>query len=474
MSLEKYKEKRNFSKTGEPKGSQAPKKGAKQFVIQYHQARSKHYDFRLEHNGVLLSWAVPKGLSNKTTDKRLAVMVEDHPIEYASFEGTIPKGNYGAGEVKIYDKGVFLPLEDFDSGLKKGHLKFLLNGEKYKGGWDLIKAKDNNWLIIKSQDEFAGKEIKQKGLKNPFSTAQVELALLSEKIPKGKDWIFEIKYDGYRILSYIENGKCTLVTRNGQDYSKKFPKICDALVKLPFECGVLDGEMVVFDQNGRSDFGLLQERMKNGEGGFYYIIFDILALNGEDLRGDTLKQRKSILEKLLKNPPENLILSSYVVDKGQESFNLAKKMSLEGIVAKKLSSKYLGKRSGEWLKIKCYQRQEFVIGGYVKSEKNPLLSALLVGYYQDGRLIYAGKVGSGLDENDKKNISQKLKKLARKSCPFDNMASFKEDVVWVTPKLIAEISYSEMTKSNLLRQPSFLGLREDKSAKEVKKEGGKR
>lgn len=463
MALKKYNEKRNFDNTNEPKGK-TKKTSSKRFVVQYHEARAKHYDFRLEYNGVLLSWAVPKGLSNNPKDKRLAVMVEDHPIDYINFEGIIPKGNYGAGSVEIFDKGKYLPIEDFDKGLKKGHLKFVLSGKKLQGGYSLIKTSDNNWLIVKLEDDFI-KEEKPKKTTLPFKTASVELATLTNKIPKGKNWIFEIKYDGYRMLSFKENKKVKIFSRNNVEYTNKFKSIANSLIDIEQDSFVVDGEIVAFDENGRSDFGLLQDHIKKGNNNLYYIIFDLLALNGEDLRNLTLKERKLKLERLLFKAENNIIYSSHVSD-GEKSFEFAKENNLEGIMAKKITSKYEGKRSEDWLKIKCYLRQEFVIAGYTTSSKNELISALILGYYSNNKLSYVGKVGTGLSENDKKELHKTFQKIVRKTSPFEENIKEK-DIIWLKPELIAEIQYAELTKDNLLRQPSFIGLREDKKPKDV-------
>lgn len=479
MKLQEYNKKRNFEDTSEPKGRKVLSKEGKKslkFVIQYHQARTKHYDFRLSWQGVLLSWAVPKGLSFDSKEKRLAVMVEDHPLDYINFEGIIPKGNYGAGTVEIFDKGNYLPLEDMTKGLKKGHIKILLNGEKHKGIWSLVKIKDANWLIIKHEDTLFTKDVDKERLpqklttkkssKNPFDTCKVQLATLSSEIPKGEDWIFEIKYDGYRIVAFLENKTVKLVTRNNQNYTNKFIKITESLKNLPCTSCVLDGEIVSLNKDGTSDFSLLQTNLKQGKNDFCYVIFDILALNGEDLRGKKLSERKQMLENLLKNCQNNLNLSSFVVNQGKESFALAKKMNLEGIVAKNINSKYKGKRNEDWLKIKCYKRQEFVIGGYITTEKNRLLSAILVGYYENGKLKYVGKVGTGFNEQIKLELNKKFATIQQKTCPFSDYTA-KKDVFWMSPVLICEVQYAELTKDNLLRQPSFIGLREDKNPLEV-------
>ncbi len=463
MGLEKYIAKRNFNKTTEPQGK-IRKGKAMRFVVQYHQARAKHYDFRLEYNGVLLSWAVPKGLSKNPEDKRLAVMVEDHPVDYINFEGIIPKGNYGAGTVEVFDKGEYLPIEDMDKGLKKGHIKIALNGEKLKGGWSLIKIKENNWLIVKLNDEYIDKSGVKK-IMNPFKTCKVQLATLSDKIPKGKDWLFEIKYDGYRILSFVENNKVELFSRNNIDYTKRFDKIVSSLKKLEEGAFVLDGEIVAFDEKGKSDFGLLQNIIKTGKGEIYYVVFDLLSLNGEDLRGLPLKERKEKLERLLYKCENNIIFSSHVME-GEKSFKFAKDNDLEGIIAKKINSLYSGTRNEDWIKIKCYQRQEFVVAGYTTSDKNEIISAILLGYYRGKDLVYVGKVGTGLSERMKKDLANKFNKIKRKTNPFS--VEIKEaNVVWLSPKLVAEIQFAEITKDKLLRQPSFIALRQDKNPKEI-------
>lgn len=487
--LKEYNKKRNFKNTTEPKGEVKTSKKStstktnktptgikkqtnnkskqKIFVVQYHQARAKHYDLRLEHKGVLLSWAVPKGLSQNPKDKRLAVMVEDHPIDYATFEGVIPKGNYGAGTVEIFDSGQYEQLKSFDAGLKKGQLKFALNGEKLKGAWSLVKIDSKNWLVIKENDQFAvAKKQNTKKIKNPFDKCEVELATLSKTIPKGNNWLFEIKYDGYRIVSFVQNGKVKLVSRNNKDYTKKFANIVESLKKIEQDAFIVDGEIVVFDQNGKSDFGLLQQNIKQQNSDFYYVIFDILALNGKDLRKQTLNERKKVLERIVAKASNNLVFSNYIVGKGTQSFNFAKKHNLEGIIAKKTDSEYIGKRTDDWLKIKCYLRQEFVIAGYTKTNKNKYVSAILVGYYDKNNLIYVGKVGTGFTEEQKIEISKKFKSLERKTCPFAEISNNK-NAIWLKPELVAEIQFAEITKSGVLRQPSFIGLRKDKDPKNV-------
>lgn len=464
MSLKEYNKKRDFLATTEPKGVKS-NKNAKRFVVQFHKARANHYDFRLEYNGVLLSWAVPKGLSKKPKDKRLAVMVEDHPVDYINFEGIIPKGNYGAGTVEIFDKGKYLPIDDMKKGLAKGHIKIVLNGEKLKGGWSLIKTFDNNWLAVKIEDDFSENISKKKNTKLPFEKCSPQLAVLSSQIPKGKEWVYEIKYDGYRMMAFVENKKVEILSRNNKDYTKKFDQIASSLKKIDESSFVVDGEVVSFDEKGRSDFGLLQQNINQGKNDFYYVIFDLLALNGKDLRTLTLLERKEKLERLFFKANENLIFSKHF-EKGKESFDFAKNNNLEGIIAKKVGSQYTGKRDDNWLKIKCYLRQEFVIGGFTTTDKNQFLSALLLGYYHKNKLVYVGKVGTGFDEVSKKELYLSFQKMIRKSCPFADEVKEK-NVNWLSPKLVAEIQFAELTKDGLLRQPSFVGLRSDKYAKNV-------
>ena len=384
-NLNKYREKRDFKKTAEPSGKiKAKRNGGNIFVVQHHLARRNHFDFRLEFDGTLLSWAVPKGPSYSLSDKRLAIKVEDHPISYAEFEGTIPKGEYGGGTVMVWDKGEYKQENDFKSGLKNGNLKFSLFGERLKGKWALVKIKEEsekeNWLLLKEKDEFVKKtagiskfktsvltgrtmtEIERENFsnkKNPFKSAEVKLATLSDVVPSGKEWIFEIKYDGYRILAFCESGKTKLKTRNNKDYSSKFPEIVQSLNDLTSKRAcVLDGEVVVFDPKGRSDFGALQNVLRRDNTKLaVFVVFDILSLDGEDLREQPLLKRKDILKRVVNERVGNIILSQYIYENGKDFFKLASKNGLEGIMAKKTTSKYSGTRNEDWLKIKCYKRQ---------------------------------------------------------------------------------------------------------------------
>ncbi len=462
MGLKEYNNKRNFSSTSEPKGKI---KKSKRFVIQYHEARANHYDFRLEHKGVLISFAVPKGLSLNPKVKRLAVKVEDHPLDYIYFEGIIPKGNYGAGTVEIYDKGHYEINEDMDEALEKGFIKIELKGEKIKGFFSLVKTDDKNWLIIKNKDEYSIAKTKKETSKLPFKKVNVQLATLSKDLPKGKGWIYEIKYDGYRMIVIKENKKVKILSRNNIDYTSKFKKICESIKSID-DNFIIDGEIVSFDENGRSDFKLLQENLKNKNNEFYYVIFDLLAINNNDLRTLPLIKRKEKLKRLLYECESNLIYSKHV-DKGLESFKFAKENNLEGIIAKKKDAPYIEKRSSDWLKIKCYLRQEFIIVGFITTEKNKMLSALVLGYYDSNKqLKYVGKVGTGFNEKQRSELNEKFNKIRRKTSPLKEEVNLK-NINWLTPKYVCEIKFAEFTKDKLLRQPSFISLRNDKNPKEV-------
>ncbi len=506
MKLSEYNQKRNFDRTTEPEGIKDDSEEQLRFVVQHHIARKDHYDFRLEWNGALLSWAVPKGPSYNTTDKRLAVKVEDHPLEYRNFEGTIPKGEYGGGVVMLWDEGIWEPYGNVDEGLNEGILKFILKGIRLKGKWALIKLKSkkdgskDNWLLLKEKDEYiksetgvtefttsirtgrtmpeieAGRE--RSFVKNPFDNVNVQLAKMVDTVPEGDDWLFEMKYDGYRILAFVEENKARLITRNGNDFTKRFYDVATSLVSLAEgRAMVLDGEMTIIDANGKTNFQALQNYMKNPKGqNLTYIVFDLLALDGEDLRGQPLKERKSLLENLMKDCPDNLYYSRHVKGNGKESFDVACEAGMEGIIGKKIDSKYSGTRNGDWIKLKCDKRQEFVIGGYTLSDKKTSgLSSLLLGVYEGDDLIYAGRAGTGFNKRNIKELETKLKSLTRADSPFKNAPKSRssEKITWIEPKLAAEIKFAEWTEDNQLRQASYKGFREDKDPKEIRRESAK-
>ena len=501
--LEEYNRKRNFEKTVEPGGKTEKPEERLRFVVQHHIARRDHFDFRLEWDGALLSWAVPKGPSYDTRDKRLAVQVEDHPLEYRNFEGIIPKGEYGGGAVMLWDEGYWEPQADVDEGLSEGSLKFVLKGKRLKGKWALIRMKAKageaakNWLLLKEKDDYAktgdgisefttsirtGRtmaEIEEgadeKITQNPFGKADVQLAKLVNTVPEGEDWLYELKYDGYRILAYLEGNNAQLITRNGNDDTNRFQDIAYSLVDWSAgRAMVLDGEMVITDAEGKTDFQALQNYMRNPEGkNLTYIVFDLLALDGIDLRGHRLIDRKEMLEALMKDSPKAIYYSQHIRGNGKESLLAACQANLEGIVGKKADSVYSGTRNGDWIKLKCDTRQEFVIGGYTLSDKKTSgVSSLLLGVYEGKELVYAGRAGTGLTERSMKELEEKFKSIKRKAAPFKQTPEPRknEKVTWLEPELVAEIKFAEWTKDNLLRQASFKGLRTDKEPMDIKKE----
>lgn len=500
--LNEYINKRDFTKTSEPEGKTKASKEGLRFVVQHHMARAEHYDFRLEWEGTMLSWAIPKGPSFTTRDKRLAVRVEDHPLDYRNFEGTIPQGEYGGGTVMIWDEGFWQPLTDVAEGLSKGELKFTLKGKRLKGNWALIKwkaksdEKRDNWLLFKEKDEYVQEdagiaqfdtsirtgrtmsEIEENKdstvSKNPFDQAEAQLAKLVDKMPEGKDWVYEVKYDGYRILAFVENHSVRLMTRNHHDYLSRFSSIGSVLTE--FAAGrsmVLDGEVVVLDKSGKSDFQSLQNYLKgSGNKKLTYIIFDILALDGVDLRNHSLTERKEILESLMEDAPTGLHFSKHI-EGDDEIFKAACQADLEGIIGKKVNSTYTGSRDGNWIKIKCDSRQEFVIGGYtLTGKKADGVSALLLGVYEDEKLVYVGRAGTGMSNDDMSMLEKKFNKLTSDKSYFDNPPKkrSKEKITWLKPDVVAEIKFAEWTGDNLLRQASYQGIRTDKEAKEVKRE----
>lgn len=504
--LEEYNRKRDFKKTPEPEGGDAlteqPEESLR-FVVQHHLARRDHYDLRLEWDGALLSWAVPKGPSYDTRDKRLAVRVENHPLEYRHFEGTIPKGEYGGGTVMLWDEGTWEPHGDVDEGLYGGSLKFVLRGRRLKGKWALVRLKSkpddekDNWLFIKEKDAYAGADAGISGFDtsvrtgrtmaeidrgedekitgNPFTRTDVQLARLVHTVPGGDDWLYELKYDGYRTLAYVEGNTTRLVTRNGHDFTQRFQGVADALDGWAAgRAMVLDGEMAITDEKGKTDFQALQSYLRNpGEQNPTYIVFDLLALDGLDFRGRPLTERKQTLESLLKDAPKNLHYSTHVRGNGKECFLAACEANLEGIVGKKSGSVYSGTRNGDWIKLKCDTRQEFVIGGYTLTDKKTSgVSALLLGIYEDGDLVYVGRAGTGFTERLMKELEAEFENKKRNEAPFKQAPRPKsnEKIIWLDPVLVAEVKFAEWTADRLLRQASFKGLRMDKDPRDIRRE----
>ena len=507
-TLETYRKKRDFSRTPEPEGKAGRKKKRKlSFVIQKHDASRLHYDFRLELDGVLKSWAVTKGPSLDPADKRLAVRTEDHPLDYGSFEGVIPEG-YGAGTVMLWDEGEWIPREDPHEGLKKGSLKFDLKGERLKGGWALVLMKGNstkdkqNWLLIKEKDDEADRKndprktwqtsvstdrdfeaIEQAAVQGKSGVlgedetpdfpdlVKPQLATLRDEPPEGEEWLHELKFDGYRIQALIAGHQVRLITRNGKDWTERYPAIATALGKLDVKTAAIDGELVALDERGHSHFASLQAATNDGaDARLAYYAFDLLSLDGKDLRKKALTERKAALEKIIPADDETLHFSDHIEGKGETVIGKACDMGLEGIISKKTSARYQSGRGTSWIKSKCVGRDEFVIGGYRKSDKKGRpFASLLLGEFENGKLLYRGRVGTGFDEALMEALSQKMAKLERKTSAFEDApGDAKRGAVWLTPKLVGEIAYTERTAEGYLRHPSFQGLREDKEAEDVK------
>jgi bifunctional non-homologous end joining protein LigD len=465
--LAEYKKKRDRKKTPEPFGGR--KRGKEPiFVVQRHDARRLHYDFRLERNGALASWAVPKGIPLEPGQQHLAVHVEDHPLEYATFEGEIPKGEYGAGNVEVWDNGTYELLEE----KKNGGLTVLLHGKRLNGTYALVPAHlsgdEKNWLILRKKDDAASASRK------PRKYAAM-LATLTDAVPRGDDWIYEIKWDGYRIIATVAGGEPELRTRKDQDYTKRFENVAKELVKaLKTPDCVVDGEVCALDEEGRPSFSAMQQA-KPGTPIVYYL-FDLLEVEGEPIVDLPLEERRERLEKLLDKRNKTVRFSETFED-GQSLLGAAKKQRLEGIMAKRLGSRYLvGRRSREWLKIKGHGRQEFVIAGYTrgKGRREGTLGSLVLATFDGDGLVYAGNVGTGFNDREIDRLLKKLKPLERDAPPFEQVPKMprirKGDVVWVEPRLVAEVEFAEWTHDGHLRAPAYKGLREDKAAIDVRRE----
>ena len=571
MGLVQYRNKRNFRRTPEPRGrkTEAARKQLS-FVIQKHDASHLHYDFRLELGGVLKSWAVPKGPDLDPANKRLAMQVEDHPLEYGGFEGTIPEGEYGGGTVMLWDKGVWEPLGDAKKGYFEGHLKFNLHGEKLQGAWMLVRKggrksepDERRWFLFKERDEYArpgesitdemplsvttGRNLEEiaseldrvwgpngetskppqraakpngragraprKGesrngatngkdsptvrgdkrrarIANDGSLGQlleesgarrsslptkpsVELATLVDEAPTGDLWVNEIKFDGYRMLCRLARGKAAFISRNGNDWTKKFPDLAKAAGELEVADALLDGEVVAFTSDGTTSFQALQNIFQSGRTNeLVYYVFDILHLNGHDLTPLPLELRKTILKQAMAGSPAAIRYSDYIQGSGKAVIEKACQLHLEGIICKRRDSGYRPGRGLDWLKVKCSKREEFVIGGFTKPGGNRShFGALLLGYHgRNKKFVYAGRVGTGFNDTSLRTLHQKLGRLIQTRSPFSDLTGTTgeaRDVSWVKPSLVAEIQFSNWTDDGLLRHPSFQGLREDKPAAKV-------
>ncbi|WP_339407182.1 DNA ligase D [Pseudomonas helleri] len=528
-ALDDYQKKRNFAATPEPSGAVKKKSSgqALQFCIQKHDASHLHYDFRLELQGTLKSWAVPKGPSLDPHVKRLAVEVEDHPLDYATFEGNIPEGHYGAGDVIVWDRGVWKPIGDPVELLKKGRLKFELEGEKLQGIWNLVRSnqegKKQLWFLIKHQDEAARPESefdvtkampdsvlsdRTLGEKKPKAAAtqskkkaspsapkpskprttgqltgakagpqpaslKPQLATLVEHPPTG-DWHYEIKFDGYRMLARVEKGEVKLFTRNGHDWTAKLPELAKAIATLKLESAWLDGEVVVLDSEGVPSFQQLQQAFdadKSGDIVFY--LFDMPYLNGADLRNVPLQARRSALKKVL-NSTKNTVLR-YSDDFAEDAASLLRsacQMNMEGLIGKRAGSLYVSRRSDDWIKLKCKQGQEFVVVGFTEPKgSRHYFGALLLGLHDkdSGELRYAGKVGTGFDGETLLTVHKQLKPLEVKTPPVVNPPTGFEakGVHWLKPQQLAQVSYAQLTEDGAVRHAVFQGLRHDKPVKNI-------
>ncbi len=527
MALEEYRKKRNFKRTPEPSGKVRYRKAerALEFVIQKHDASHLHYDFRLEMDGVLKSWAVPKGPSLKPGVRRLAMETEDHPMDYGGFEGVIPAGQYGGGTVMLWDRGTWTPLGDAERDYRKGRLRFRLDGEKLSGEWILTRMKrragekKESWLLIKSGDDAArdqdddditddaplsvetGRDLEaiaaeqdrvwdshEGELRPPTSEpgkpsklparVKPQLATLVGKPPDGGDWLHEIKFDGYRVLCRLEGGATRIITRNGKDWTDRFAALAEMVSRLAADEAMVDGEVVVLDRNGVSSFQRLQNSLSGERGGEPLLFaFDLLHLDGRDLTGEPIEERKALLQGLVSGLDDRQVrFSDHVRGRGPAFLARACDMGLEGIVSKRAGSAYRPGRGRTWLKAKCTARQELVVVGYSEPSGSRVgLGALLLGVHDDaGDLVYAGKVGTGFDNRTLRALHERLSTMERKTPPMKGAPRGAEvrGVHWVRPELVAEVEFTEWTDDGRVRHPSFQGLREDRSARQVVRESG--
>ncbi|MDN2709485.1 DNA ligase D [Janthinobacterium sp. SUN118] len=514
-ALKTYRSKRNFAVTPEPAGGDEEAGAALAFVIQKHWASRLHYDFRLELDGTMKSWAVPKGPSYDTHDKRMAVQVEDHPVSYASFEGTIPAKQYGAGKVIIWDKGTWQPqaaTPDARKALAAGELKFTLHGHKMHGNWVLVRMKGKGdqrsekqpaWLLIKERDAYARPavefsvvdefpdSVRNKAMPRPRkaaappaaplpATLAPQLATLADAPPPdAQDWIFELKFDGYRMLARCDGKHVDLITRNGNDWTAKLPALRQALEKLGLPPGWYDGEIVVNGMDGQSDFGALQRAFDAAAtSAIVYYLFDVPYFDGHDLRGQPVEARRALLEQLLGQLPASpLVRFSAALDAGpRELLAHACKLGLEGVIGKRRGSPYVARRSGDWIKLKCGLRQEFVIGGYTAPQGGREgIGSLLLGVYDaHGQLRYAGNVGSGFDDATLREVRRRLDALAVDASPFAGRAGGVRQPLWVRPQLVAEVGFAQWTSAGAVRHAVFHGLRLDKKPADIVRERAQR
>lgn len=505
--LARYNEMRDFDLTDEPSGAVQRSETGRSFVIQKHDATRLHYDFRLEHDGVLWSWAVPKGPSLSPKEKRLAVQTEDHPVDYRDFEGTIPEGEYGGGPVIVWDRGTWEPLGDPGAMMKKGRIDFVVHGEKLHGRFVLVRLREadrkgtqKTWLLIKRADEHVregkaaeivarmpksvltgktiGDIVKGVTVKPPaFGSIAPELATLVDDVPTRGEWVYEIKYDGYRAIATLDHGKVRMASRNGKDWTKAFQPIADALAHVRAETAVFDGEVAYVMEDGRTDFQMLQNALHEGakrDGRLVYFVFDLLHLDGEDLRDLTLLERKDKLRTILAGEKPPLMMGDHVASSGQAFFDQVCKLGLEGIIAKRADAPYRSGRGKDWVKVKCQQRQELVIVGFTAPKGSRSgIGALLLGVQDEkskkAKLRYAGKVGTGFTQKSLDDLTKRLSKMVVGEPPVEGAPRMK-DATWVRPELVCQVRFTEWTRDGSLRHPAFEGLREDKPASKVTRE----
>ncbi len=515
--LDAYRAKRSLERTPEPAGAVAPESG-RLFVVHQHAARRLHFDLRLEMEGVLRSWAVPKGPSYDTAEKRLAVHVEDHPLEYGDFEGIIPAGNYGAGAVIVWDRGRWTPIEDPLEGLRKGKLLFELHGYKLRGRWTLVKIKksEKDWLLIKERDAYATANPEELPAESVLSGLTVEdlgegrnqgdairaelirlgaprrpvevksvkvmLAETAERAFSRKDWLFEPKLDGYRVLAARDKGETHLLTRNGKDCRSSFPEVVRAVAALPFERLVLDGEVVALDEQGRPSFQRLQGRARflrpidirhmAVEFPVTYYAFDLLGFEDFDLRPLPLTERKALLRRVL--PPLGALrYLEHVEEEGEALYQEAERLGLEGVVGKKANAPYKGGRSPQWIKVRSRKTDDFVVVGFSAPKgARGGFGALQLADYVDGELVYAGRAGSGFSDKQLAEVSRTLQEYKRPDPPCSGPIPDEKGITWVEPRMVCEVEFTEWTVEGLLRQPVFLRFRDDKQPEECVREEG--
>lgn len=511
-SLDDYNRKRDFAKTAEPPGKLGMSERGERFIVQKHDARRLHFDFRLEADGVLKSWAVTRGPSLDPDDKRLAVRTEDHPLSYADFEGTIPAGEYGGGTVMLWDSGTWAPIAGKSADdLAKGHLHFTLDGTRMKGEWLLVRMKPRagekreNWLLRKVQDSYAGEgnalverelvsvltgrtmaeiaaakpvskpakpKVKTKGKVPAFRPPQ--LATLVDTVPTGNGWLHEIKFDGYRAIIAAAGAKVRVFTRNGHDWSDKFAPLVEAIAQLDLPSCLIDGEIVAYGADGNPSFSALQAVLKRGHGVqekndlLEFHAFDVLELEGQDITPMPNIERKERLEALLRTAVPPVRVADHVIGSGEKLLAAMCGSGQEGIISKRADAPYSGSRSKAWVKVKCTNRQEFVIVGWTRSaSRSRAFASLLLAQWEDGKLAYKGKVGTGFDEDALADLARRMAPLARQTAPVDVPRADAREVQWISPKLVAEVVFAEFTADGRVRHGSYIGLRVDKAAAEV-------